>query len=209
MITNFFYGFLVTISISLIVFILSCVCGFLLEVLRRKFSFRIIDFYVDFFRSVPLLILLYLVYFGLPSLNISLDSISCGIICMILYFSSYFSEIFRMGFNNIQKSQIDAAYALGFSSFQGFYYIHSFEFFRFLIPSIFNQFIIIVKDSSILSILSISELTFVTTKMMNENFEVFPYLVISAILYWILSEFISCLSKFFQRFFFKSQEYIE
>lgn len=207
MIANFFHGFLITVSISFIVFVLSCVCGFILEILRRKFSLHIIEFYIDFFRSTPLLILLYLSYFGLPTLNISLSSLFCGILCMVLYFSSYFSEITRMGFDNIRKEQIDAAYALGFSPFQSFVYIHSYEFFQFLIPSIFNQFIIIVKDSSILSVLAISELTKVTTKMMNENFEVFPYLIISAILYWCLSEFISFLSKILQRFFFKSQEF--
>lgn len=168
--------------------------GFLVAVFRElpvaplQWLFRA---YIETLRDTPILIQLFLVYYAGPSFGISLDAVTVGIVGLGIYGSAYFAEIFRSGFLSIPKGQVEAARILGFSSAQILWRIKIPQMLVLIIPPSVNQLIILVKESAVLSIITVPELTKVTTQIVNETFAIVgPYLAM-ALIYWGVIETIS------------------
>jgi polar amino acid transport system permease protein len=116
--------------------------------------------YVDAIRGTPFIVQLFFIYFGVNSLNlISLDSTTAGIITVAINAGAYFAEIIRAGIQSIDKGQTEAARSIGFTGAQTMRYVVLPQAFRRMLPTITNQSIISLKDTSLLSVIGIADLT--------------------------------------------------
>lgn len=147
--------------------------------------------YVEMMRGTPILIVLFLMYYGGPSIGVTLSAEVVGVLGMGLYGAAYFAEIFRSGFQSIAPGQTEAARMLGISRSKIILRIRLPQMMGLILPALTNQFVILVKESAVLSIITVSELTKNTTQMVNETFATLePYLA-AALLYWVLIEAIA------------------
>ncbi len=144
--------------------------------------------YIEVMRGTPILILLFILYYGGPSIGLTLDAEPVGIVGLGLYGGGYFAEIFRAGFQSIPPGQIEAARMLGIPRRMIVARIQIPQMLTLIIPPSTNQVIILVKESALLSIITVAELTKNTTQMVNETFAVIEPYVAVALLYWLIIE---------------------
>jgi polar amino acid transport system permease protein len=124
-----------------------------------------------------------------------LSAFAAGVVGLSLYSSAYFSEIFRAGLESIPHGQIEAAQVVGLTRLQIFRRIQLPQMMALVLPPITNQAISLIKESAVLSVITVPELTFRTTRMVTETFAVVePYLML-AMLYWILTSAIAQLGQ--------------
>jgi polar amino acid transport system permease protein len=155
--------------------------------------------YVEVMRGTPILVILFLLYYGGPSLGLMLDAEPVGIFGLGFYGAAYFAEIFRAGFESIPKGQLEAARMVGLTPRQIVYRIQIPQMLGLIVPPSVNQVIILVKESAVLSIITVAELTKNATQMANETFAVVePYLAV-AVLYWVLIEVIARAGRWIER----------
>ena len=147
--------------------------------------------HVELARGVPLLVILFLLYYGGPSFGLRLDASTVGFIGIGLYGAGYFAEIFRSGFQSIPAGQVEAARMLGLSRGRILTRIEIPQMLRLVVPPSTNQFVILVKESALLSVISVNDLAKNATDIVNQTFIVIePYLAV-ALLYWLLIEAIA------------------
>ncbi len=144
-------------------------------------------FYVSLIRGTPLLVQVFIWYLGLPRLNITLQPVLAGILALGVNYGAYMTEIFRAGIQAIGKGQHEAAAALGMSGAQTFRRIVLPQAFRIVIPPIGNEFIAMMKDSALVSIITVWELTFRAQKIGRQYFRAIETFLIAAAFYWILT----------------------
>jgi polar amino acid transport system permease protein len=155
--------------------------------------------YVEVMRGTPILVILFLLYYGGPSFGLVLDAEPVGIFGLGFYGAAYFAEIFRSGFESIPGGQLEAARMVGLTPRQIVYRIQIPQMLGLIVPPSVNQVIILVKESAVLSIIIVAELTKNATQMANETFAVVePYLAV-AVLYWVLIEVIACSGRWIER----------
>ncbi|MDE0058289.1 MAG: amino acid ABC transporter permease [Defluviicoccus sp.] len=142
--------------------------------------------YIEVMRGTP--ILLFIVYYGGPSIGLTLAAETVGIVGLGFYGGGYFAEIFRAGFQSIPFGQIEAARMLGIPRRSIVVRIQIPQMLTLIIPPSTNQAIILVKESALLSIITVAELTKNTTQMVNETFAVIEPYVAVALLYWLIIE---------------------
>ena len=156
-------GFWLTISISLISIFTSLILGFLVAVLgfSKKKLLRIINrIYIEFFRAIPLLVLLLWIYYGLPVVfSLTIGAFAAGVISLSLSDSAFEAEIFRAGIQSISLGQKDAAKSIGLNKFQEMRLIILPQAVRVVLPAIGNQFVYVLKMSSLVSIVGLADLT--------------------------------------------------
>ena len=156
--------------------------------------------YIEFFRAIPLLVLLLWVYYGLPIVfGVSFGPFIAGIISLALSDSAFEAEIFRAGFQSIVKGQRDAAKSIGLNKYQEIRFIVFPQAFRVILPAIGNQFIYVLKMSSIVSIIGLADLTRKANELVVSVYrplEVYTFLVFEyLILILIVSYFVRKLEK--------------
>jgi polar amino acid transport system permease protein len=155
--------------------------------------------YVEVMLGTPILVILFLLYYGGPSFGLVLEAEPVGILGLGFYGAAYFAEIFRAGFESIPKGQLEAARMVGLTRRQIVYRIQIPQMLGLIVPPSVNQVIILVKESAVLSIITVAELTKNATQMANETFAVVePYLAVS-VLYWVLIEVIACSGRWIER----------
>ena len=143
--------------------------------------------YIEVIRNVPLLILIFMVFYALPFYDIRLAGLTTGIICLSLYGGAYFAEIFRGGIDSVSKGQFEAAKALGLK--YGFYMRRIIlpQIYRYVIPPGTNIALTMVKESSLLSIITVAELTFAAHDINGRTFTPVETYTTIAFLYWTVS----------------------
>ncbi len=155
--------------------------------------------YIEIMRGLPILILLFVLYYGGPSIGLRLSAEAVGVFGLGFYGAAYFAEIFRSGFQSIPKGQIEAARMAGLSGTQIIRHIKLPQMLVMITPPMVNQIIILIKESAVLSIITVAELTKNTTQFVNETYAVIePYLA-AALLYWLLVEAVGQLGKIIER----------
>ena len=156
-------GFWLTISISLTSIFISLVAGLLVAILgfsKNKFLRIIHRVYIEFFRAIPLLVLLLWIYYGLPVVfGLTVGAFVAGIISLSLSDSAFEAEIFRAGIQSVSIGQKDAAKAIGLNKFQEMRLIILPQAVRVILPAIGNQFVYVLKMSSLVSIIGLADLT--------------------------------------------------
>ena len=181
-------GFWTTVSLSLCSALLSTTIGVALAVFQ-SFNNRVLNFfivaYVDFFRAIPLIVLLMLIYYGLPFLNIRLSAFASGVLGLGLNSGAYVSEIFRAGFLSIDKGQIEACGALGMNSWQTVIKVLLPQAARAITPPLVGNYVSSAKDTALCSSISIIELLKAGTAQQSLNANPSP-LIFVAVLYLVL-----------------------
>jgi polar amino acid transport system permease protein len=145
------------------------------------------SFYISLIRGTPLLVQIFIWYLGLPQVGVILRPIAAGVLALGVNYGAYMTEIFRAGIQAISKGQHEAAHALGMSGAQTFRRIVLPQAFRIVIPPIGNDFIAMMKDSSLVYIMGVWELTFRAQKIGRQNFRTMETFIIAAAFYWLLT----------------------
>ena len=196
-------GLGITISISLISIIISIVIGFFIALpglSNNKLLILVNRSYIEFFRAVPLLVLLLWVYYGLPVIfGISIGAFMAGIISLSLSDAAFEAEIFRAGLQSIGSGQKDAAKSIGLSKAQEMRLIILPQAIRIILPAIGNQFVYVLKMSSLVSIIGLADLTRKANELVVTVYrplEIYTFLVLEYfVLILIISYFIRKLEK--------------
>nr|WP_218781002.1 amino acid ABC transporter permease [Bacillus sp. EB106-08-02-XG196] len=198
-------GLQVTLYIFLIAIILGFLIGLVIALLRLaplKILNWIAKAYVDAIRGTPFIVQLFFIYFGLNSLQvISLDNTTAGIITVAINAGAYFAEIIRAGIQSIDKGQTEAARSIGFTSAQTMRFIVLPQAFRRMLPTITNQSIISLKDTSLLSVIGIADLTQQGQIQASATFEAFKVWLAVGIIYFIIIYLLTLLANFVERRF--------
>jgi polar amino acid transport system permease protein len=154
-------GLWITTELAVVSIILSTILGLLVAIFRIKEN-KIINVllvgYLEFCRATPILVALIVVYFGLPFLNIRFSAFESGVIVIVFVHAAYIGEAFRSGIMAIHRTQTEASYALGMTPRQTLQYILVPQAFRMVLPSLANQWIGVIKDTAVTSLLAITEL---------------------------------------------------
>jgi len=154
---------------------------------RNPYLSGVAGLYVALFRGTPLIVQIYFVYLALPQVGIVLPAIPSGIIALSLNYGAYMTEIFRAGIQAVPQGQREAAESLGMSERLVMRRIVLPQAFRIVIPAIGNDFVAMLKDSSLVSILAVEELLFRAQLVGRQNFRSLETLIIAAAIYWILT----------------------
>jgi ABC-type amino acid transport system permease subunit len=142
--------------------------------------------YVEAFRNTPLLIQIFIVYFGLPQLGMKLSPFLSGLSALTLYTAAYNTEIFRAGLEAVPKGQLEAARSTGLSPLQEAVHVITPQAIRISFPALGNNLVSLVKNSSLVSIIGMVELMFVANDISFNNFRSFEIYGAAAVLYVIL-----------------------
>ena len=191
-------GLYITLFISVLSVLFSLIIGFLMSIFSMsKYNFlKIINrIYVEFFRSVPLLVLILWVYYGLPIIfGININPFIAGIISLALSDSAFEAEIFRAGFQSISIGQKDAAKSIGLNKYQEMRLIIFPQALKIILPAIGNQFVYVLKMSSLVSIIGLADLTRKANELVVSVYrplEIYSFLILEyLILILIISYFV-------------------
>ena len=172
---------------SIVLAVILALLGALGRLSKSPIASGVSGFYISLIRGTPLLVQIFIWYLGLPRLGIILDPIPAGILALGVNYGAYMTEIFRAGIQAISKGQHEAAEALGMSRAQTFRRIVLPQAFRIVIPPIGNEFIAMMKDSSLVMVMGVWELPFRAQKIGRQNFRNLETFLIAAAFYWILT----------------------
>jgi polar amino acid transport system permease protein len=139
--------------------------------------------YVETIRNTPLLIQIFIVFFGLPSAGLKLDATTAAIIALSINLGAYATEIIRAGIQAIHKSQIEAGLALGLSRLQVFRYIVLFPALKIIYPALASQFILLMLATSIVSQIAVTELFHTASVLQSRTFRDFEVYIVTAAMY--------------------------
>ena len=177
-------GAWITIQLTVYAIIAGVVLGLFFALLRISKN-RILSApaiaYIEFIRGTPLLAQIFMIYFGLGSVGINVPDFMSGFIALSLNSAAYNAEIFRAGIQSISKGQMEAARSLGLSYAQSMAHVVVPQAFRFCLPPLGNEFIALLKDSSLVAIIGISDLMRVGREINGRtlrSIEVFGYVSI-------------------------------
>ncbi len=187
---GFLQGAALTLFLCLCSIVASSLLGFITALARLSKSavaFGIASFYASFFRGTPLLIQILLIYLGLPQLGIVPGAIAAGIIALSLNYGAYLSEIFRAGIVGVPHGQREASLALGMRESVIFWRVTLPQAMRTIIPPTTNQFISMLKDSSLISVMGVWEVMFLAQSYGRSSYRYIEMLSTAAIIYWLLS----------------------
>ena len=182
----------ITLSMALISGAIALMIAVILAIIttyKIKVLAFISDIYISFFRGTPLIVQLFLLYYGLPQIFPSLASIdayTASIIGLSLHFSAYMAEAIRGAISSIEKGQFEASSSLGLSQTQTFIYIILPQAFRVAIPSLMNNFIDLLKSTSLAFTLGVPEIMAKAQLEASSSFKYFESFLAVALVYWVL-----------------------
>jgi cystine transport system permease protein len=143
--------------------------------------------YVSAMRGTPLLVQLFVIYFGLPSIGIQFEPITAGILGLSLNVGAYLSETLRGAINGVEYGQWNAARSLGLTQSQTLRYVVGPQALRLAVPSLSNSLISLIKDTSLVSVIAVGELMLATREVIATTFQPFPLYIAAAVMYWAMS----------------------
>jgi polar amino acid transport system permease protein len=169
------------------------------QALPGRFHRGLIQVYTDVVRGIPFLVQLFLVYYGGPQIGLRGDALTVGILMLGIYGSPYFSEIFRASFRAVPAGQIEAARAMGLGRATIMVRIVLPQMLVVALPAIVNMAIVTLKESAILSIITVPELTFQVTGISSDTFAFAECFLVLALVYWGLVELAMAAGKVAER----------
>ena len=200
-----------TLLLAFLGLVFACILGMifgLLSVLKNKACNIISNIFVFVIRGVPMIVLAFFIYFGIPYLintilgfggGFTLSALQAGTICHALNCGAYMAEIIRAGNQSVDIGQMEAGRSLGLPYWKTMRKIILPQAIRTMIPSIINQFIITVKDTSILSVIGFPELVLAAKQVQANTFKAFETWAIVGIMYLIVITILSYLAKLVER----------
>ncbi|HVL20595.1 MAG TPA: amino acid ABC transporter permease [Amaricoccus sp.] len=161
--------------------IVSIVCAVAKTAGPRPLRF-LVDAYIEVIRNTPFLVQIFFLYFGLPTIGLRLDPNSAALLALVVNFGAYGTEIIRAGIESIHKGQLEAGTALGLSRLQIFRYVVMKPALRTVYPALTSQFIYLMLTSSVVSVISATDLAAAGNDLQSQTFASFEvYLVVTAI----------------------------
>ncbi|RFB67481.1 MULTISPECIES: amino acid ABC transporter permease [unclassified Herbaspirillum] len=189
------HGAIVTVEITAISLVLGCFLGLLVGLGRldrsKRLVYGICTAYVTFIRGTPLLVQLFLLFFGLPQFDILLPAFLCGVLGLGIYSGAYVSEIVRGAIQSIDKGQMEAARSLGMSSGKAMRTIILPQAVVRMIPPLGNEFIALIKNSALVSLLTIADLMHEGQKIISVSYRSLEVYIAVALVYLVLTSLTS------------------
>ena len=195
-------GLSVTIAIWVAATLGGFCLGFVVAAARRygpkplDWTLRLL---VEVLRGTPFLVQIFLLYFGGPFIGLKLDPIPAGLLGLTLYGAAYFSEIFRAGFKAVPKGHIEAAECVGFDRMQIIRRILLPEMTMLVLPQCVNMAIILIKETAVLSIITVPEMTLVIGAIGSQQYAFVEAMFLLALFYWALVEICGWLGRISER----------
>ncbi len=191
-----------TIFLAFFTVLIGVMLGVILALMKlsnKKILNLIAAAYIEFIRGTPVLVQLYIVFYGLPHLGISLPDFVAGIIALSVNSSAYVAEIIRAGIQAVDKGQMEAARSLGMPPAMAMRYIIIPQAIKNILPALGNEFIVVIKESSIASIIGIHELMYNADTVRGNIFQPFEPLIVAAIMYFLMTFTLSKIIGTFER----------
>ncbi|HBM79983.1 MAG: amino acid ABC transporter permease [Clostridiales bacterium] len=183
-------GSVMTIELTVLTLSIGTFLGIILALLKIsgvKIFYYIATFYTWVFRGTPLMLQLFFFYYALPSMGVTLNAFSAAIIGLSLNCAAYMAEIIRGGILSIDKGQFEASKALGYTYFQTMAKIILPQTIRIIIPPVGNEFISMIKDTSLVSTIAMVELMRTATQISSTTFKYTEILFTAAVLYLLMT----------------------
>lgn len=191
-------GFWLTLKIVLCAIALGIPLGLFLALGRRS-NYILVSFlatsFIELFRNTPFIIQVFLFYYVLPFYGLRLSAEYVGILALAAFGSAYFAEIIRAGIDAIPKGQLESARAIGMTDWQSMKNIILPQTVKIVIPPLTNQTLTLIKESAILSTITVHELTMTGLMVQGETFRPFEVFIMVALLYWALNETIATIMR--------------
>jgi His/Glu/Gln/Arg/opine family amino acid ABC transporter permease subunit len=195
-------GAIVTIEIALVAGVLATILGFTLG-LASLSGVRVLQAavggFVDFVRGTPLLIQIFLIFFALPVIGVRFNEITAGIIALTLNTGGYIAETVRGAVGSIERGQTEAAQSIGMVRGQILFWILLPQALRPIVPPLTNELITMTKNTSLLSVISVYELTRAGQAIISVYFVPFEIYTLLALYYYLLIKSLSALSRWLER----------
>jgi polar amino acid transport system permease protein len=201
-------GLFMTIYVSAISIVIAsaiAILGAVAKLSTNGFAYAIASFYTSFFRGLPLLMQVYLIYLGLPQLGFIIDAVPAGILALSLCYGAYMTEIFRSGIQSIDRGQWEASRSIGFGFGITMRKIILPQALPVIIPPTGNQFISMLKDSSLVSVIGVWELMFLARTLGQKSFQHMEMLISAAMLYWGVSICLELIQSRIERHYARSK----
>jgi len=199
----FLKGMGITIELAVISIVLGLILGVILSLMKRskiKIISLIAKMYIGFIRDTPLLVQIYIVYIGLPMvLSIDVPDFTTGVVALTLYSAAYIAEIIRSGIDSLPLGQSEAAISLGMSKRRVMTDIILPQAFKNILPALGNQFIGNVKDSSLVSVLGISDLMFSAQTVRGSTALGLQPMLVASLLYLVMTWLLNSVLAYIER----------
>ncbi|EIU7150613.1 amino acid ABC transporter permease [Pseudomonas aeruginosa] len=183
-------GAMYTVLFAAVSMVLGLILGFSVAVVRVTkvpVVSQIAAVYVSAFRGTPLLVQIFVLYYGLPSVGIEFTPVTAGILALTLNVAAYLSESMRGAILGIDKGQWEAGLSVGLTWGQPLWNIITPQALRLAVPSLSNSLISLIKDTSLISVITVTELMLATKEVIAETFQPLPLYLAAAGIYWLLS----------------------
>ncbi|HQU70535.1 MAG TPA: amino acid ABC transporter permease [Albidovulum sp.] len=191
-------------AISIAIATVIALIGAIAKLSKNGVIYGLAAFYTSLFRGLPLLMQIYIIYLGLPQVGYVIGAIPAGIMALSLCYGAYMTEIFRAGIESIPRGQTEGATALGLSPSQTMGLVILPQAMRVIIPPTGNQFIAMLKDSSLVSVVGVWELMYLARTLGQTEFRHFEMLITASMIYWALSIGLELLQSRIEKRFGKS-----
>lgn len=183
-------GALVTLAATVVGFALALIVGGVLLTLMRA-PYRLVSvaatFFMEFVRSTPLLVQVYFLFFVLPSVGISMPAFLTGVIALGLHHGAYISESYRAALAAVPKGQWDAAVSLNYPRVKAYRYLILPQALPIVLPALGNTLITMIKDTPILSAITVAELMYVANEIGTQRFQYTEPITFAALVYLVMS----------------------
>lgn len=174
-------------AISIVIATIIALAGAIAKLSSNGVIYGLATFYTSLFRGLPLLMQIYIIYLGLPQVGYVIGAVPAGILALSLCYGAYMTEIFRAGIQSINRGQTEGATALGLSPAQTMMLVILPQAMRVIIPPTGNQFIAMLKDSSLVSVVGVWEIMYLARTQGQTEFRHIEMLITASMIYWILS----------------------
>ena len=196
-------GLWITIEVSVISIIISFILGTFLGIIRYaniKYLSAIVGFIIDIIRNLPLLLIIFFTYFGLPNIGIKPEIIPAALMALSIFESALVAEIVRSGINSIDYGQTEGALANGLTKWQALRIIVLPQAIKNMMPALVSQFISLVKDTSLATIIVLPELMYHAQIIYGQNTNyIIPMFVALAVLYFIVCYSLSLFARYLHK----------
>ncbi|AGU49774.1 putative amino acid ABC transporter, permease protein [Variovorax paradoxus B4] len=183
-------GAALTVGLTVLTMLLAVPGGIMLALMRLS-SNRLLQSaslaFVEFFRNLPLILVIYWVFYVMPmAVEFQLSPLVTALVALVLNISAYNAETFRAGINSIRKGQLEAALAMGMSRRQAMFKVVIPQAGRRILPVIASTWVSLFKDTSLVSVIAVSELAYSAMQIRAQTFRVLEMLTAMAVLYWLM-----------------------
>lgn len=183
-------GAAMTIGLTVLTMLLALPGGIILALMRLS-SNKLLSSaslaFVEFFRNLPLILVIYWAFYVMPmAFDVQFSALTTALVALVLNISAYNAETFRAGINSIRKGQMEAALAMGMSRRQAMFKVVIPQAGRRILPVLASTWISLFKDTSLVSVIAVSELAYTSMQIRAQTFRVLEMLTAMAVLYWLM-----------------------